>query len=517
MNMMKLFRGLLFSLLLLCIPSGILVFFVYKTQNNALMEQIPEVLRVFLKKQEEQQNTDASGITTDHPLFKASKPKIPPEDPDNVLLSFTLTLNPKEAGTVWLTEDPKEKQTSISVHYQTGETSVPAYEYKLNKGWEIENITDNIDIYERTHNITLNARQITPEIYLQSKHKSLFFVEYPSLNDRSTHNASFATAFIAQYNDHYFLITNIHVISNLLEGNILNQKDYYGRKLQLPRFRNMNNKLLFSEESYWNDLEAYLAKDRDIFILKLNEDQLSSFYETYPPSEEEIFTVTDNLIAEKIDQDTVYAFGNKDGEGVIDLSKGRLSSVGPQYLQADIHVVDGDSGSPLFHPSSDRVVGVTSYGFNDKYYFARLDTISEWEPFDINRFIANVQSLQKIKGSTQALSQIAEGNFRDDSVMNSIFWHYLVSSARRLQEIEKGNASKEDKEILTLKAEKDLVRSIENARLDDIKKFTTGGRFQLYGYFVEKASHEAALRREFEKNISELELDEDAIEMIIRF
>jgi hypothetical protein len=93
--------------------------------------------------------------------------------------------------------------------------------------------------------------------------------------------------------------------------------------------------------------------------------------------------------------------GNSEGDGVVTQTHGQLLAIGGQRIETDCPVYPGNSGSPIIHRKSGKVIGVlteaerlifdefTKHSFKDKksaiksevrYFGYRLDTVSSWRP-----------------------------------------------------------------------------------------------------------------------------------------
>ncbi len=93
--------------------------------------------------------------------------------------------------------------------------------------------------------------------------------------------------------------------------------------------------------------------------------------------------------------------GNSKGDGVITQTFGKIIAIGPQKVETDNPVYPGNSGSPIIHVNTGKVIGVLTEAepislnefekasFRDKksaikseirYFGYRPDTVSQWQP-----------------------------------------------------------------------------------------------------------------------------------------
>jgi S1-C subfamily serine protease len=96
--------------------------------------------------------------------------------------------------------------------------------------------------------------------------------------------------------------------------------------------------------------------------------------------------------------DEVVALGNAEGEGVVNTLYGKVVGIGPNLLEVDAPVVPGNSGSPIIHLKTGKVIGVATYvrfegmgiffgGSETVRRFAyRLDSVKTWQAVDLPEF-----------------------------------------------------------------------------------------------------------------------------------
>ena len=105
--------------------------------------------------------------------------------------------------------------------------------------------------------------------------------------------------------------------------------------------------------------------------------------------------------------DPVVIPGNSKGDGVITETAGKLLAIGPKKIEVDNPVYRGNSGSPIVHSSSSKVLGllteaelVTLDSFDRasfksknsaikseiRYFGYRFDSVQAWEPLNWQYF-----------------------------------------------------------------------------------------------------------------------------------
>ena len=113
--------------------------------------------------------------------------------------------------------------------------------------------------------------------------------------------------------------------------------------------------------------------------------------------------------------DEVVVLGNAEGGGVINTIKGKIVGLGPQLVEVDAPFQPGNSGSPIVHLKTGKVIGVATYLTIKKYDAAtkevlkapvirrfgyRLDSVKTWQPVNWPAFYAQAAEIQAIETLT---------------------------------------------------------------------------------------------------------------------
>jgi hypothetical protein len=138
-------------------------------------------------------------------------------------------------------------------------------------------------------------------------------------------------------------------------------------------------------------------------------------------------------VMQKVDEnasidDEVVVLGNAEGGGVINTIKGRIVGVGPQLVEVDAPFVPGNSGSPIIHLKTGKVIGVATYLIVKNYDAAtkaamktpvvrrfgyRIDSVKTWQPVQWPAFFAQAGEMENVEALTNDL-----GNFLLDLAKN---------------------------------------------------------------------------------------------------
>ncbi len=143
----------------------------------------------------------------------------------------------------------------------------------------------------------------------------------------------------------------------------------------------------------------------------------------------DIFLLQSNLngkpfeVMKGVDQNTtigdeVVVLGNAEGAGVINTIMGKIVGVGPQLVEVDAPFVPGNSGSPIIHLKTGKVIGVATYLTIEKYdpatkqaikdpivrrFGYRIDSVKTWQPVNWPALYAQAAEMDGIEKLTDDL------------------------------------------------------------------------------------------------------------------
>jgi S1-C subfamily serine protease len=205
------------------------------------------------------------------------------------------------------------------------------------------------------------------------------------------------TGFLVHMPDGPAVITNIHVVSDNPNVKITTND---GRQIPILGYKG--------------------ATDRDLMMLTIKDDHYSYL---------DLATNVDNLV--HVD-DSVITPGNSEGGEVMLDTDGTVRGVGPQKVEFSNPVFHGNSGGPVLHVGSGKVVAVVegAYAVNPsdaldraslansqsaivgsmRYFGLRLDTVPKWEPYDWNRFLAETLFLRNFHEASRSLDSVLNGS-----------------------------------------------------------------------------------------------------------
>jgi hypothetical protein len=205
----------------------------------------------------------------------------------------------------------------------------------------------------------------------------------------TNNDAGSGTAFACKYKDQEFVATNLHVASGTTKLVVKTQQGIIIR---------LGNKII-------------MAKDADICLIPIKK----------PFSELGITPLefTSNLFEATEVGDRIYCLGNSLGNGVIIQSDGEIKAYGNPRLETTTPFVGGNSGGPLVHFKSQKVVGLVTSTIDNRgseanttrdekaikskeseldeisYFGHRIDTVKKWSGTSFESFLKNEKALSQ--------------------------------------------------------------------------------------------------------------------------
>jgi hypothetical protein len=209
--------------------------------------------------------------------------------------------------------------------------------------------------------------------------------------------------------------------------------------------------------------------------------------------------------------DPVVVLGNEEGAGVVTELTGRVVGIGHDRIEVDAEFLPGNSGSPIIHLPSGKVIAIATYikrrdfetvrseamkgegertewGIDAYRRFGyRLDSVEDWQPVQWNVFYEDAASLAQVEKVTKDLfvfmldvqddGFLAPHLYSTDDVRNPVR-NYVerTSGAARLSQ------------------QKRLFAYLRSATQRDIK--SSGGAVR-YDYFITRMKEEAQVREQF--------------------
>ena len=149
------------------------------------------------------------------------------------------------------------------------------------------------------------------------------------------------------------------------------------------------------------------------------------------------FEVMDDVTTGAAIGDDVVILGNSMGGGVITQIPGKITGIGPDLVEVDAKFVSGNSGSPVVHVKTGKVIGIATYSMiqkisgdfgkdssfaNTERRFAyRIDNIPGWQATGWPTFEQEGQIVHGIQERTTALLDLAKDLNKTGEVHYAMF------------------------------------------------------------------------------------------------
>ena len=190
-----------------------------------------------------------------------------------------------------------------------------------------------------------------------------------------------ATAFLGKMDGKTYIISNLHVLGEMKNAKITTID---GKEVRLPK-------------------TCFLQKGFDVFLAELDE-------------------VPEGVSPLEISKNVMTDTNLKDDLDVMRNIEGTLLAVGPKLLETDCNFYKGNSGSPVIHRDSGKVVGVVSYimtidddlstritrkskakNFNMRFFAYRLDTMDDKTEIPYETVIETMDVLNKAENKFELI------------------------------------------------------------------------------------------------------------------
>ena len=205
--------------------------------------------------------------------------------------------------------------------------------------------------------------------------------------------------------------------------------------------------------------------------------------------------------------DDVVVLGNAEGAGVINTISGKIVGVGPDLVEVDAPFVPGNSGSPIIHLKTGKVIGVATYLFVKKYdastrqamseprvrrFGFRIDSVKVWQPVNWNTFFAQAAELEGIEKLTTDLERFLVDlarNHRVNPAMHTnpaiktqLDW-WAANNSRNGLGVSRDSAT----------ADQNLIAGLKNVSQADVN---VARQNLSYDYFIHRLTEQEQQRKE---------------------
>jgi hypothetical protein len=218
------------------------------------------------------------------------------------------------------------------------------------------------------------------------------------------------------------------------------------------------------------------------------------------PGVAQAFEVMPNLDSDVKIGDSVVVPGNAEGARVVRPVEGKIVGIGPNLIEVDAPFVKGNSGSPIIHQATGKVLGIATYLVQRKIsqgerqevtvetrrFGYRLDSVKTWEPINWQAFFAQSAQVAQMEDLSKDFARMFEDlRTTHDLVPANYSSEKLRHSIKSfLEDVNRRGLSRTDKEDLLRRFFADL-RSITRS---DIAAFNTRTAYDYFHREVEKES-----------------------------
>ena len=206
---------------------------------------------------------------------------------------------------------------------------------------------------------------------------------------------------------------------------------------------------------------------------------------------------SENVEADARIGDEVVVLGNSEGARVIQPLTGRLIGIGPDRIEVSAEFVPGNSGSPIIHVKSGKVIGIATYLMQRRFaaladrketkvrrFGYRLDSVKQWQPVAWTAYQAEKIEADKVEATTKDLARLIEAMRRDKPVNAGDFSNGAISRPVRdfAQSMEKQKLSPADRTRVTT----GFLSSLRSATQGDIVQARQRLRYDFFRRAVEE-------------------------------
>lgn len=203
--------------------------------------------------------------------------------------------------------------------------------------------------------------------------------------------------------------------------------------------------------------------------------------------------------------DEIVVLGNAEGARVIAPLRGKLLGLGPDRIEVDAAFVPGNSGSPIIHVPTGRVIGIATYLERRRYteladknepkirrFGYRLDSVKQWQPMNWAAFQAENTELGKIQNLTRDFGRMLDGLSQGHPIDPSEYSGSALGGI--LGDLAKARSRQAMSAPDRQRALENFLRTLRSTTQADLTAAKTRLR---YDFFLRQLADESAIRGEF--------------------
>ena len=149
---------------------------------------------------------------------------------------------------------------------------------------------------------------------------------------------------------------------------------------------------------------------------------------------------SDNVEADAQIGDEIVVLGNSEGARVIQPLSGKLVGIGPDRVEVSAEFLPGNSGSPIIHVKSGKVIGVATFlvrgqfpEFTDsqqartRRFGYRLDSVKQWQSVRWAAYQTEKAELNKVATLTRDISRLIDDLSGDSKLVTAAHSNPVLS------------------------------------------------------------------------------------------
>jgi len=284
------------------------------------------------------------------------------------------------------------------------------------------------------------------------------------------------SGFICQMRDGLFMLTNQHVASDM------------------PAM-----KLLSMAQTKITIEAGYAAVGHDIIRF-------------VTPAAPHPLVASDNVEVDAKIGDAIVVLGNSEGARVVQPLAGKLVGIGPDRIEVTAEFVPGNSGSPIVHVPSGKVIGIATYLTKRRFteltnpnepavrrFGYRLDSVKRWQSVNWQAYQGEKAATDKVEHLTQDLARLINELHTNRPLNATAYASSPIGRAvRDFKAVEeKRNLSAVDRSMAT----QNFLGAIRAATQSDIVQARQTLR---YDFFLHEISEQAEIREQMYKLFDQL-------------
>lgn len=142
--------------------------------------------------------------------------------------------------------------------------------------------------------------------------------------------------------------------------------------------------------------------------------------------------------------DEIVVLGNKEGARVIQPLTGKLIGIGPDRVEVTAEFLPGNSGSPIIHVKTGKVIGIATYLMQGRFaeltdskdtkvrrFGFRLDSVKQWQPLNWQAFQQDKGTMDRVESTTRDLVRLIRTMQSDQRPSTVTYANSAISRAVR--------------------------------------------------------------------------------------